>query len=184
MSRSVMKLNLLDNAVIQLLNDENNVVFSFELKRLDEYWNGDAEEYEYLHVSCGGTSLEYVIIVMTTAAGQGGIVAVVDTASGEIIHYNDGEFAIFAEVYKDYVITIRGVQYWGVKYHNCVDAVKLGTKDITSGGQQITVDETISNNFTYTISDDVIRFKDKSGQTAIVKIADLIGKNPQGVQET
>ena len=83
-----MKLNLLDDAIIQLLDDHGNIVFSFELKTLDEYWYGESEEYEYLHVTLGGTSNEYVIIVMTTASGQGGIVAVVDTTSGEIVHYH------------------------------------------------------------------------------------------------
>lgn len=171
-----MKLNLLDDTTIQLLDGQNNIVFSFELKTLDKYWYGESEEHEYLHVALGGTSNEYVIIIMTTASGQGGIVAVVDTSSGEIVHYHDGAFAIFAEIYKEYVITIYGVQQWGVKYYKCVDAVRFGTKEIIEGERQIRVDENIGDNFTYTISDNAIQFKDSSGLTAVIDIADLIGE--------
>ena len=171
-----MKLNLLDDAIIQLLDDYGNIVFSFELKTLDEYWYGESEEYEYLHVTLGGTSNEYVIIVMTTASGQGGIVAVVDTTSGEIVHYHNGAFAIYAEIYKNYVITIYGVQQWGVKYYKCVDAVRFGTKEIVGGEKQIRVDDNIGDDFTYIISDGTIQFKDSSGQTSVMKIADLIDR--------
>ena len=170
-----MKLNLLDDAIIQLLDDQGSVVFSFELKTLDEYWYGESEEHEYLHVTLGGASNEYVIIIMTTASGQGGIVAVVDIASGEVVHYHDGAFAIFAEIYKDYVITIYGVQQWGVKYYKCVDAVKFGTKEIIEAERQIRIDDNIGDDFTYTISNNAIQLKDRSsGQTSVIEIADLI----------
>ena len=171
-----MKLNLLDDATVQLLDYQSNVVFSFDLKTLDEYWYGESEEHEYLHVTLGGTSNQYVIIIMTTASGQGGIVAVVDTSNGEIVHYHDGAFAIYAEIYKDYVITIYGVQQWGVKYYKCVDAVRFGTKELIEGELQISVDDNIGDDFTYTISDETIQFKDSSGKIFIVDIADLIGE--------
>ena len=169
-----MKLNLLDDAIIQLLDDQGNIVFSFKLKTLDEYWYGESEEHEYLWATLGGPSREYLIVIMTIASGQGGIVAVVDIASGEIVHYHDGAFAIFAAIYKDYVITIYGVQQWGVKYYKCVDAVRFGTKEIVGGERQIRVDDNIGDDFTYTINDNAIQLKDSSGHTSVIKIADLI----------
>ncbi len=171
-----MKLDS-NETTIRLIDDKNNLIFTFELKKLYECWiPGKSEEYEYLHVSCSVTFPEYVIIVMTTASGQGGIVAVVDTVSGKIIHYHDGAFALFAEIYKGYVITIYGVQQWGTPYYNCIDAVKLGTKENISGKRTIRVDENIGEIVTYKIYNDAIQLKDNSSKTAIIKISDLIGE--------
>ena len=171
-----MKLDSSENT-IRLLDDKNNVVFSFELEKLYELWiPGETEEYEYLHVTRSATSPEYAIVVMTTASGQGGIVAVVDIASGEIVHYHEGAFALFAEIYKGYVVTIYGVQCWGTPYYNCVDVVKFGTKENTSGERLIKVDRKIEEIVAYEISNDVVRLKDNLGKTVTVRMADLIGE--------
>lgn len=165
-----------DKKYARLLDDEGQVLFSIELKRLYERWlPGESEEYEYLHIKRSSTSPEYIIIAMTTASDQGGIVAVVDMASGEIIHYHDGEYAISAEIYKDYVITIRSVHHWGIKPYNCADAVKLGTKENISGKWQIRIDESIGDDFIYKINDDTIQLKDSFGHISVIKIANLIG---------
>lgn len=166
-----------DQKYAQLLDNEGNVSFRIELKRLYKCWiPGESEEYEYLHVKQSATHPEYAIITMTTASDQGGIVAVVDMASGEIVHYHDGEYAISAEIYKDYVITVRGVHHWGIKPYKCVDAVKFGTKENITGVRQVRVDDNIGDGFTYTIRDDAIQFDDSSGKIFVVNIADLIGK--------
>ena len=166
-----------DKKYARLLDDEGHVLFSFELEKLYKCWiPGESEEYEYLHVKRSSTSPEYVIIVMTTASDQGGIVAVVDMTSGEIVHYHDGEYAVSAEIYKDYVITIRGVHHWGIKPYKCVDAVKFGTKENITGEGQIRIDESIGDDFLYKINDDTVQFKDSSGHISVIEIADLIDK--------
>lgn len=121
------------------LYENGELTYTFNWESLNEIW-----DYATLD-DVEGISVDYqdgmMSVVLTTADGQGGIVAVVDTASDELIHYHDGSFAIKTLVAGDRIITLYHVMCYGTTPTYYVDCIYLDHMEMSEAEDNIKLPE-------------------------------------------
>ncbi|MFQ7291682.1 MAG: hypothetical protein ACLRQ0_05480 [Monoglobales bacterium] len=127
------KLEIKDNFINIYENDE--LIYSFDWERLSEIWDyatlDDVEEISADYVE------GLMSVILTTAEGQGGIVAVVDTANDEIIHYHDGSFAVKTMTAGDRLITLYHAMCYGALPTYYVDCMYINHMEMTEADDNI-----------------------------------------------
>lgn len=127
------KLEIKDNFINIYENDE--LIYSFDWERLSEIWDyatlDDVEEISADYVE------GLMSVILTTAEGQGGIVAVVDTANDEIIHYHDGSFAVKTMMAGDRLITLYHAMCYGTLPTYYVDCMYINHMEMTEADDNI-----------------------------------------------
>ncbi len=127
------KLEIKDNFINIYENDE--LIYSFDWERLSEIWDyatlDDVEEISADYVE------GLMSVILTTAEGQGGIVAVVDTANDEIIHYHDGSFAVKTMMAGDRLITLYHAMCYGTLLTYYVDCMYINHMEMTEADDNI-----------------------------------------------
>ena len=93
-----------------------------------EYANEEDVEWAKMTLLDDGN----LLIALTTASGQGGVVAIWDTGKDHLIHVSEGAYAVAANVYDGAVYTLCFVEHWGVKAYFIVTKVPLGRMDALS----------------------------------------------------
>lgn len=136
------RLELKDNLINLYENDE--LAYSFDWESLSEIW-----DYATLDdVEC--ISADYadglMSIILTTADGQGGIVAVVDTVNDELIHYHEGSFAIKTLIAEDRIITLYHIICYGNAPSYCVDCMYLDNMEMNEADDNIKLPEDVDFN--------------------------------------
>ncbi len=128
----------LKDSLINLYEDDE-LTYSFDWERLSDIW-----DYATLD-DVEGISANYVdglmSVILTTAEGQGGIVAVVDTANDEIIHYHDGSFAVRTLMAGDRIVTLYHVMCYGAAPTYYVDCMYLDHMEMTEADDNIKLPE-------------------------------------------
>ena len=136
------KMELVDTLINVIENDE--LVYSFDWTRLNEYWDYATEE------DVEGISAEFgdgeLVLILTTAEGQGGIVAVIDTYNDEIIHVHDGSFAIKVLVTDEQVITLSHVMCFGVHPTYYADCIAKDNMEMIEADSNIQLESDIEFN--------------------------------------
>lgn len=131
------KLELKDNLIN--LYENNELKYSFDWERLNDIW-----DYATLD-DVEGISADYadglMSVILTTAQGQGGIVAVIDTANDEVIHYHDGSFAIKTLMAGDKLVTLYHVMCYGTVPTYYVDCMYLDHMEMTEADDNIKLPE-------------------------------------------
>lgn len=131
------KLELKDNLINLYENKE--LKYSFDWERLNDIW-----DYATLD-DVEGISADYadglMSVILTTAQGQGGIVAVIDTANDEVIHYHDGSFAIKTLMAGDKLVTLYHVMCYGTVPTYYVDCMYLDHMEMTEADDNIKLPE-------------------------------------------
>lgn len=131
------KLELKDNLIN--LYENNELTYSFDWERLNDIW-----DYATLD-DVEGISADYadglMSVILTTAQGQGGIVAVIDTANDEVIHYHDGSFAIKTLMAGDRLITLYHMICYGSTPAYYVDCMYLDHMEMTEADDNIKLPE-------------------------------------------
>lgn len=101
---------------------ENEKIYSFDWTRLKSYWSyANEDDVEGIRADYDNYVL---ILILTTASGQGGIVAVIDIKSDSIVHVHDGAFAVKSLIACENIITLSHVMYYGVKPSYYIDCIQ------------------------------------------------------------
>lgn len=131
------RLELKDNLINLYENEE--LTYSFDWESLKDIW-----DYATLD-DVEGISADYadglMSVILTTAQGQGGIVAVIDTANDEVIHYHDGSFAIKTLMAGDKLVTLYHVMCYGTVPTYYVDCMYLDHMKMTEADDNIKLPE-------------------------------------------
>lgn len=96
-----------------------------------------------------------LLIALTTASGQGGVVAVWDTKKHQLIHISEAAFAVAASVYRGCVYTLCCISHWGAKDSFSVTKAPLGTMDAWKewDEEKITFDEYDGSDVDFVVTD-------------------------------
>lgn len=117
------------------------VIYSFNWEQLNRYWTyASLEDVENISADYDG---EYLIVIITTAQGQGGIVAIVDTKTDAIKHIHDGAYAIKAIIIGRKVITLYFVMHYGKKSYYYLDSSPVENMQMNGGFGKIKLPENI-----------------------------------------
>ena len=131
------KLELNDNFINLYKNDELMYTYDWEsLKDIWKYATQDDVEGIYVTYDAGLMS-----IILTTAEGQGGVVAVVDTRTDKLIHYHYSPFAIKALVAGDKIIILHHVMFFGVMPSYHVSCMKLDNLEMVEADRHLKLPE-------------------------------------------
>lgn len=127
------KLELQDNKIN--LYADHELIYSFDWERLSDIWDyATLEDVE-------GISADYadghMLVILTTAQGQGGIVAVVDVEKDEVIHYHDGSFATRGLLAGERLVTLYHVMCYGVSPAYYVDCTPIEYMEMTESDRKI-----------------------------------------------
>lgn len=133
----------LKNTLINLYKN-NELTYSFDWRTLKDIWNyATIDDIE-------GINADYVdglmSIILTTASGQGGLVAVIDTANNVLIHCHEGSFAIKVLIAEDKIITLYHIICYGNIPSYCVDCIGLKNTVLNEVSDSIKLPEGIEFN--------------------------------------
>lgn len=131
-----MYLDTEEEDIISVYSDVGEKIYELNVARLFRVWpDGKTLGYEWYHAEVYGHDPNLLFLIMTAASNQSGIVAIFDMKKDKLVHYHNGAYALKAEKIDNLVITIYGVYYYGVKYHNSIDAVEFGNKKLINGSR-------------------------------------------------
>ena len=109
--------------------ESNELKYSFDIERLKIVWEYATEEtIEYIYAYATSSEL---LVALTTASDQGGIIAVIDIANDEIIHYHKGAYVRCAVIVEDKVVSLHCVHYWGIYPYYCVESMDKNLRDMS-----------------------------------------------------
>lgn len=119
----------------------DNPNYSFDIARLKSVWEYATEEaVEYIHAWATPSEL---LVALTTASDQDGIIAVIDMANDEIIHYHKGAYVRCAVIAEDKVVSLHCVHYWGIYPYYCVESMDKSLKDMSREPKQLKLSDDI-----------------------------------------
>lgn len=131
------RLELKDNLINLYENDE--LIYSFDWESLSKIWDyANLDDVESISADYADGLMS---VILTTAQGQGGIVAVIDTANDEVIHYHDGSFAIKTLMAGDKLVTLYHVMCYGTVPTYYVDCMYLDHMEMTEADDNIKLPE-------------------------------------------
>lgn len=142
---------------IEIINDENillRVVLAngktqyIKYDALQKYWNyASNEDVEGINITSDD---KYIVICLTTAQMQGGIVAVWDIDASKVVHYQNGDYAIVAQKTKNKILTICEISNYSIKPYALLSVCDFGVKDIECSGETYNLNFiSKSQNFSY-----------------------------------
>ena len=96
------------------------------LDEVKKYWQyANKEDLEGITVSQNGN---YTIVNLTTASGQGGVVAIWDDQE-KLVHISNAEYGIVSTLYDGNVYTLCGIIHWGHPLSYAMTKTPFGTMD-------------------------------------------------------
>ena len=121
--------------------ESNELKYSFDIARLKSVWEFATEEaVEYIHASATPSEL---LVALTSASDQDGIIAVIDIANDEIIHYHKGSYVRCAVIAENKVVSLHCVHYWGIYPYYCVESIDKSLKDMSKEPKQLKLSDDI-----------------------------------------
>lgn len=115
------RLELKDNLIN--LYEDDELIYTFDWERLNDIWSyATIDDVEKIIADYEDGNLS---VILTTAGGQGGIIALIDVARDEIIHFHNGAFAIKTLLADDMIITLTHVMRYGTTPAYYVDVMFL-----------------------------------------------------------
>ena len=114
------------NNVINISEKENK--YSFDCQRLS-FYTTDVRDYEIEHIFADVKN-NYLTVIATVASGQAGIIAVVDIIEDDIVHVQNGSFAISAIVSDNKVISFHDVSSYGHAPFYTIDVIDFGNMNM------------------------------------------------------
>ena len=121
--------------------ESNELIYSFDIARLKSVWEFATEEtIEYIYASATSGEL---LVALTTASDQDGIIAAIDIDNDEIIHYHKGAYVRCAVIADDKVVSLHCVHYWGTYPYYCVESIDKSLKDMSREPKQLKLSDDI-----------------------------------------
>ena len=156
------------------LYEQEELIYSFNWESLNKIWS--YATIEYVEGINAGYEDGLMTIILTTASGQGGIVAIVDTRADKLIHIHDGAFAIKVLITDDKVVTLYHVMCYGRKSTYFVDCTLLNNLKMVEGDANIELSEEVEfndENIVLTLEDGKLSIEDSEHRVS-VDISSLI----------
>ncbi len=113
--------------------DDNTSTYTFDFSRVYPY-SADIKDYDIEHIFADLRN-NYLIIALTVASGQSGIIAVVDISTDEIVHIQGGAFAVSAFLAENNVISLNYISVWGQPAHYTIEVFSLGNMNMNAEGK-------------------------------------------------
>ena len=118
---------------IEIINNVINISekgnkYSFDCQRLSLF-STDVRDYEIEYVFADLKN-DYLTVITTVASGQAGIIAVVDIREDDIIHFQNGAYAISAMVADNKVISFHDVSSYGHAPFYTIDVIDFGNMNM------------------------------------------------------
>lgn len=133
------RLEITDN-LIKLYEGEN-LIYTYNWENLKDIW--DYATLDDVEGISAGYSKGLLSLILTTADGQGGIVAIVDTETNELVHYHEGSFAIKVLIAGDKLITLYHVICYGTVPFYYVDCTPFDNLEMNESDNIIKLPENV-----------------------------------------
>lgn len=108
--------------------EDETLKYSFDCNRLTSY-SVDVKDYEIEYIFADVKN-NYLTVIATVASGQAGIIAVVDITEDDVVHVQNGSFAISAIVSDNKVISFRDVSPYGHAPFYTIDLIDFGNMNM------------------------------------------------------
>lgn len=125
---------IVDN-IIKISEDEKN--YSFDCSRLSKY-SADIRDYEIEYIFADITNT-YLTVIATVATGQAGIIAIIDVNTDEIVHIQNGSFAVSALVTSNKVVSFHDVASYGHAPFYTIDVTDFGNMNMEAESKTMKV---------------------------------------------
>ncbi len=118
------RIELSDNLISLYKNEK--CMYTFNWESLEKIWNyATMDDVERITADYSDGLLS---VILTTAQGQGGIIAVIDIENNKLIHHHDGSFAIKTLITDNKIITLYHIVCYGKTPEYYVDCLNLNER--------------------------------------------------------
>ena len=132
---SNIKLVLADDTLLTYETENGRVTIPFS--EINSYWSyANEEDVEGVRVYVHDDD-KTLLILLTTASGQGGVVVGWDTDTRTIVHVSEASYVIALDYYDNYIYTLRLDMNFSTPAHFSLAKAPYGVKDAWSEPEYI-----------------------------------------------